>query len=222
MKNQKLHKIGLFFSKFRPLHYKKGETVLRAGDPIPGVYYIKRGFIRLCAISDSGEELTLVILKSGDIFPISWAMKQTQDSPKNYYIESTTLSELYRVSRDEFLKYIKSDPEAMFEITSAIAERYGVMLIRAESIVFGDAYNRVASILLLCARRFGKRMDTEVLIEVPLTHNDVAALIGVARETASIEIQKLEKAGIIDDHGKLILIKSMRRLRNAAFSTGRD
>lgn len=187
---------------------------MRPGDPIFGIYFLKRGFVRLYTLSRRGEELTLLIFKKGDIFPISWAVdKYSQTNQKNYYLEALTDCELNRVKRDEFLNLIKSDPEILFELTSRISERLNGMLLRAESFVFGDAGNRVASILLLCAERFGRKVDFGVELQVPLTHSDIASLIGVARETASIEIKKFEKKGLIGYYGRLLVIKNARELR---------
>lgn len=218
MKNPSLNKFYQFFSKYKPLNFKKGETLLRAGDPILGVYLLNRGFVRLFTVSSSGEELTLIIFKKGDLFPITWALTQDKvlNTQQDYYLEAMSPSELIRSPREEFLKFIRSDPEALFELTGGLSKRFGGLLIRIESLVFGEAYSRIASILLLCAERFGRKVNTQIEIEVPLTHSDVASLIGVARETVSIELKKLEKMGLIGYRGRLLVIKNLRRLRREA------
>src|SRR3989344_8590963 len=97
-------RLDLFFAKFKPLHYKKGETILRAGDPPAGVLYLKKGFIRLYSISRKGEELTLIIFKQGDFFPVMWAVNNVRTS---YYLEAMTNVDLWRVPQDKFLDFIK-------------------------------------------------------------------------------------------------------------------
>lgn len=216
MKDPSLDSLDLFFEKFKPFHFKKGEIIQRPGDLIPGVFYLKRGFVRLYTVSLSGEELTLLIFKKGDIFPISSVF----DFPirQSYYLESLTSCELERAGRADFLRFIKSDSEVLLELSSRLVERLGGMLLRAESFVFGDAKSRIASILLICAERFGKKINQGVEIEVPLTHSDIASLIGVARETASIEIKKLEKKGIIAYRGRLLVIKNVNLLKKESSS----
>lgn len=219
MKDSSLNGLDRFFARSRSFNFKKDETILRPGDPIPGVFFLKRGFVRLYTVSLRGEELTLLIFKSGDIFPISWSVGGVSPQGENrYFLEALTSCELKRVNRRDFLNFIKSNPEALFELTSRLSMRLSGLLIRAESFVFGDAKSRVASILLLCAERFGRKTDSEIEIEVPLTQSDIASFIGVTRETASIEIKKFENKGFIGYHGRLLLIRDKKGLRRQALS----
>mgnify|MGYP001559973482 CR=1 FL=1 len=97
-----------FFARSGVTHYKKGETILRGGDQPQGVFYIKKGYVRLYSLSKEGEELTLIIFKPGDFFPMIWAINNTSNM---YYLESMTPVEVYRAPRDEFVSYIKGEPE---------------------------------------------------------------------------------------------------------------
>lgn len=216
VRNSLLADLDRFFSGFKSFHFKKREIILRAGDPIPGIYFLKRGYVRLFTVSPEGEELTLIIFKQGDIFPITWAVDGfSRASAKNYYLETLTNCELKRASKSSFINFIKSNQDALFDLTFRLSERLNGLLLRAESFVFGDAGSRVASILLICAERFGKKTEQGVEIQVPLTHSDTASLIGVARETASIEIKKFEKKGLIGYRGRLLVIKNARGLRRS-------
>lgn len=202
--------LELFFKEFRQLHYKKGETILRAEDTPTGVYFLSRGFVRLYAVSKKGEELTLIIFKPGDFFPVMWAINNARTS---YYLAAITNVDVWRVPQDKFLAFIKSNPEVFFDLTSKILIRFGGLLKRMEYLVFGNAYAKVASIITICAERFGHRQKGKVTIEVPLTHGDVASMTGVTRETASIELKKIENKGFIEYQGRLIVVKNLRGLR---------
>ncbi len=202
--------IELFFKDFRQLHYKKGETILRAEDTPTGVYFLSKGFARLYAVSKKGEELTLIIFKPGDFFPIMWAINNVRT---DYYLEAMTNVELLRVPQDKFLEFVKSNSDVLFELTSKILVRLGGLLKRMEYMVFGNAYAKVASIITICADRFGRKVDSKVVIEVPLTHSDIASMIGVTRETVSIEIKKIENKGLISYKGRLITVKNPGALR---------
>jgi len=208
-------RLDLFFAKFKPLHYKKGETILRAGDPPAGVLYLKKGFIRLYSISRDGEELTLIIFKQGDFFPIMWAINAT---PNTYFLEAMTPVVLWRSPREKFLEFVQSDKRALFELTSMMLTRFGGLLTRMEYLVFGNAINKVASILLICAERFGKKKGRTTVIQAPLIHSDIASLVGITRETASIEMKKLEKEGAIAYRGHLLVIKSFMGLKKHLLS----
>jgi len=55
-----------------------------------------------------------------------------------------------------------------------------------------------------------------ILIHIPLTHRDIAMLVGMTRETVSIEIKKLERKGIIEYKGRSIFVKDLRKLKEGS------
>lgn len=210
MKPATFKKLNDFFSQFKLLHYKKDEIILRPDDTPSGVFYLCKGYVRLYSVSQAGEELTLIIFKPEDFFPMVWAISNTENI---YYFEAITQVELWRAPREQFLDFIKINPDVFFDLTSRILIRLGGLLERMEYLVFGSAYQKVASILVICAQRFGLKVGKGIKIPVPLTHKDIANLVGITRETASLEIKKLERKGFIHSRGRLFIIKDVRRLQ---------
>lgn len=80
---------------------------MHAGDIPQGVFYVKKGLIRLYSVSHDGEEFTLIIFKPGDFFPISWAIA---DIPNNYFLEALSVLEIWRVEKASFVAFVKKKP----------------------------------------------------------------------------------------------------------------
>lgn len=207
------NQLHLFFSKYRRLEYKKGQTILRSDDNPSGIYYVSKGYVRLFSISESGQELTLIIIKQGDIFPIRWAITGQRH---RYYFEAITPIELYKAPLEAFDEFVKSSPDVLYLILNNVLIRLGGLLERMEYQTFGNAYQKVASILVICADRFGASRERGVQIKVPLTHTSIANLIGLTRETTSIELKKLEKKGICKKDGGFFVIKNLEKLKTEA------
>lgn len=153
--------------------------------------------------------MTLIIFKPGDIFPVSWAINR---AASGYFVEAMTPAELWRVPRDQFLQFIRDKPDILFELTRRMLERFLGLMRRMEHLVFGNAHSKVASILLICAERFGRKIGGDRVIDVPLTHNDIATLVGLTRETVSIEMKKLENKGYLISRQRLMVIKNIKGL----------
>lgn len=205
--------LELFFSQFKRLQYKKGEVIIRPNDDPSGVFYINRGYVRLYTLSESGQELSLIIFKPGDIFPLIWAFNE-QDITQ--YCEAMTLVDAWRIPKKEFLEFMQNNPATLLTVTNKILTRLWGLLQRMEYLVFGNAYQKVASILVICAERFGIKKGKNIVISLPLTHKDVADLIGLTRETTSVEIKKLEKRGICSKKGKFFYVENLAKLKTAA------
>jgi CRP-like cAMP-binding protein len=209
-------KLNNFFSKFKKYYYKKGEMILRGGDTPQGVYFIDNGYVKDCSISKEGEELTLIIFKPEDFFPMQWVFNTWLN---NHYFEAITSVELWRCPKEDFITFIKANPDVFFELTGRIMLRLGGLLQRMEYLAFGNSYEKVASMILICAERFGKKIEKNIVIQVPFTHKDIASFLGLARETASIEIKKLERKGLIAYRNKLIVVENMNKLKQESLLT---
>jgi CRP-like cAMP-binding protein len=209
-------KLSNFFSKFKKYFYKKGETILRGGDVPQGVCFIGKGYVKDYSVSREGEELTLIMFKPGDFFPMQWVFNAWINV---HYFEAATPVEIWRCSKEDFVTFIKANPDVFFELTSRIMLRLGGILQRMEYLAFGNSYEKVVSIISIFAERFGKKVGKNIVIQVPFTHKDIASFLGLARETASVEIKKLERKGLIAYRGKLILVRNKNKLRQESLLT---
>lgn len=210
--NSGFRKLDEFFSQFKKVTFKKGETILRAGEEPHGVLFLKKGYVKLYSVSEDAQELSLIIFKPEDFFPLIWTITGT--TPNKYYLEAMGHVELQQAPRDEFVKFIKANGDVLFELTSRILIRLGGLIERMVYMVFGNAYNKVASIIAICSERFGFKDKDGIVVDVLLTHKDIADLLGMARETVSLEIKKLEKEGIIGYHGRHIIVKDTDALKD--------
>ena len=68
--------------------------------------------------------------------------------------------------------------------------------------------------MLICAERFGKKVGRDVVIQVPLTHKDIANLVGMTRETVSIEMKKLAHRSLIGYKGKTVTVHDLVKLKD--------
>lgn len=202
MNTDKTKEFEKFYKQFQVRNYKKGEMLIRADDDPQGIFYLTKGYVRQYTISKSGVELTLHVLQPISYFPMVWAINGT---PNVYYFEALTPVEVGRAPRDEVVDFIKDKPTVIFELMSELLEDYAESLKRVEHLVFSDAYRRVISVLLYIAKHFGEKDSKSIIVRHRFTQQDIATLVGVARETASNELVKLEKKGLVKyiDHSML-------------------
>ena len=200
-----------FFAKFNSVHtYKKGEIIIRADDTPSGIFYLKKGFVRLYSISKDGQEITFNVFKVGSYFPMIWAIG---NFPNTYFFEAMTNVKLVRASKEELIKFLKEDPENLWELTRRILVGLNGLLALAEYRLFGDAHTKVASIVLTAARRFGeKKNNGEIVINLPLTHRQIASLTGLTRETTSLAMKKLKDEGVITNRYHFLVVSNIKKL----------
>lgn len=184
----------IFYKQFSTREYKKGENLIRADDNPQGIFCLTKGYVRQYTISKTGIELTLQILKPITYFPLIWAIN---GAPNIYFYEALTAVEVGRAPKEQVVDFIKDKPSIILELMSKLLGDYAETLSRIEHLVFSDAYRRVISVLLYIAKHFGEEKSKGVFVSHRFTQQDIATLVGIARETASIEMGVLEKKGLI-------------------------
>lgn len=210
----KLEKFELFYTLFIPRRYKKGEVIIRADDTPKGFFCLTKGYIRQYTVSRSGNELTLRILQPISYFPMIWAI---HNAPNTYFFEALTSVEAGRAPRAKMINYIKDKPDITLTLMSNFLADYEETLARMEHLAFSDAYRRVISALLYIAKHFGQKEGRHIVIHYRFTHQNIAALVGLARETTSIEMEKIEKKKLIEYVNHSILIKNLKKIKAEIF-----
>lgn len=219
MEGSSLSNLRDFFRGYRRLTYKKNEVILRAEDEPQGFYFLTKGYVRIFSVSKEGEELTLFILKAYDLFPILFGI-----TPEvvHYYYEALIQTEAYRAPRNDFLLFLRANPDISFFFFEKIISRLESLMKRLEHVVFGTSDTKVAAILLMCAESFGTRMGKSAVISIPLTHKDIACLVGMTRETVTHSIEKLHEKGIIRHERRYIIIVDCEALEKQTLQQNQE
>lgn len=192
-------------------NFKKNDFIIRPGDAPHGVFYIYQGLVKAYDITKYDEENLLIIRKQDEIFPLIWAITGHEHHIIYQTLAPTTT---YQVNRKEFLKFISSNVEALTPLFDMTMEMYRMHGDRILTLEYRTVRERIISFLLNMSQRFGKRMDNgDLLIEVPLRHQDIASSVNATRETTSREISALERKGLLDNKQSFFTLKDLDALR---------
>ena len=205
-----IKKLDNFFARYKKVSLKKGAIIIRAGEEITKIYYLKNGLVRQYLITPDGQEVTLTLFKPIAYFPLMIAMSKKQTP---YYFEAVTPLTMYACPLADIIAFIKQEPDVLFDLTHRFADGLNGLLLKIENMLFENAYAKIISLLLYLGEKFGKKENGVITITLPLTHNDLASMVGLQRETVSRQIEKLAKQGIIDNQKHLIRIVNMQKLK---------
>ena len=186
--------IKSFFNDYKDHHYKKGQVILRSEDVPQGVYYLKKGSIRVFIVTEDGLELTINLLHPSSFFPMSWAILNT---PNNYFFEAMTDVETSRAPLQDFLDFIHKDVKSISEINKIILYSLNRALLRLQYMVLGNARERVANVLLMLGGRMGTKKKNGKAVAFPITQQQIANLAALTRESVGYELKQLAKEKLI-------------------------
>ena len=193
--------------------YRKGSSIFFEGDPGEAMFIIKEGAVKIYKLSPDGKEKTLAIISRGDCFG---EMSLLDGLPRSAAAQALEDSRLLMLPREDFLELVASDPGVALKIIQVLAARLRAADQQIEYLAFGDARGRVASTLLDLGRKHAMPGPNGYTIDIRLTHQELANLSGVTRETASRILSEFEEDGLIRIQEKSIVILSEEGLRSVA------
>ena len=104
----------------------------------------------------------------------------------------------------------------LYEVTKRIGLRLIRCQSRAEDLVFWDARTRLARALLRLADEFGRRTDHALEVGLPLTEQEIASLIRTTRQTVSVALGEMIRAGLVVCRARELVVADPRALRKLA------
>lgn len=193
MNQQITDKLTKYFSKYELKKYPKGKLITLANQEPAGISLLVSGLVEQYDITPEGNKLTVNVYKPPAFFPMSWAINKT---PSAYFFSALTDVELKQANADETVAFLKANPDVMFDLLSRVYRGTDALLRRLMLAASGIAASRLIFELLIEAYRFGiESNDGTVLVKVK--QSVLAARSGLARETVSRELHKLEQENLI-------------------------
>lgn len=206
-----LRQLESLFTESPQRNYDKGQIILYAGDVLRNIYYIKNGYVKMYSISDSGEERLLLIFPPRGAFPIFPGALTGEPYEVKYFYQTMSKAKLYVAPQTELARILKNDHEASHLILNYVTEVAGDLVRRVGIIENKDAKNKIASLLPYLLKVCSKETSPgKFRMSLRITHQDIASMAGLTRETSSTQIKILENDGVIEQpkDGRLVIMQS--------------
>ena len=178
-------------------HFAKKRTILFQGEIPRAVMLLQKGLVKVYGITSTGDQRTVTLLTEGDVFPMSWVFGKSPVCV--YYYEALTDCTVVAVTKDEYLKALESDKALKEQIFENYMSHYIASTMHVYALEQSHAQDKLAYILHYLVARFGEKVgDGRYKINLRLSHQDIAEMVGITRETTAVELHRLKKKGLID------------------------
>jgi len=197
--------------------FKPKDTIFTPGDPDDQLYFLLSGTIRLYKMYGDYKEATTALLKKGGIFgKLSLVEGRWQD----VFAEAVTEVEVASVQKSALETVLKRQPEFAMKLFSSLSERLRQSDEVIESLLHREVSSRLATLLLNLSDRFGEGNGSGTLLDVRLTHQDLANMIASTREAVSKVMSELQREGYIEVKSHKIVIRDREALAEYSSGTG--
>jgi len=189
--------------------FKRQETVYAPGEPGRSVLVLVTGRVKIKHITSDGKETILAFIEEGEIFG---ELALLGDVLRGEYAEAVSDSQILLIPQANLLWLMEQRSDLALSITKLVGWRRRRIENRLRNILFLSSRDRMIHMLLELIDSHGDRRGDVCEIRLPLTHQDLAGLIGVTRETVTVVLGQLQFERLVKVQRRNITVLNCQRL----------
>lgn len=191
--------------------YLRKTTIFSEGDPPDWFYIIIEGKVKITKLSHDGKEIILEVILPGDFFGGIAVMRGFPYPANAVAMED---SEIIKISKADLDGILERFPSVMHRIMQNIGDRMRFSHEALKSVALDKVSSRIAALLHKLASQSGKKTETGTLIDMRLTKQEMAEMVGTTVETAIRTMSRFKKLGLLEEKSGRIIIKDPEGLKS--------
>ncbi|WP_419884555.1 Crp/Fnr family transcriptional regulator [Paenibacillus sp. B-A-8] len=169
-----------------------------------GLFFVKKGKVRLYRLNSDGKQFTSDILSEGNVFG---EMNVISFGTRDHYIEAMEECHICTIDSVRFEEFVATRPRFLMSLMQVLSDRIKSMSQLSQNLAIGNLHDKILCVLLKLSDQLGvKNKDNLYRIDVPLSHQEIANLIGASREAVTVALQELVKAEVIQTGFRTIYV----------------
>lgn len=193
---------------------RRAATVFANGTPADNVYFVDSGLVKVEKPTESGKEMLLGVVASGEIFGEQALLGEGAFTVSAKVLEAGTV---YAIPTGTFNQFCERRPEVWRLLMQHFLLRKDELERKIEHLCLSDVRQRIIYYLNELAQLNPGRDPAGNVIHI--SQNELASLVGATRETTSTTLNALARQGLIVLGHRLVMIPSLEMLRSAATAT---
>lgn len=183
--------------------YKKGQNLFLEGNPPFGLFCVHSGKVKIFKTNSEGSETIVRIIGSGDV-----AGHRSLFSNSPLTASATVIEEgkICFVSRETVHSLIQKEPKLCSDIINRISKEMGAAEEKLASMARKNVRERFAETLLLLKESFGTKSEFGVRLDIKLTREEIAQIVGAATENIIRLITEFKDLGLITEEKRYFVL----------------
>ncbi len=195
-----------FLSLSHRRSFPKRSTVISAGAESHSIFYLVKGSVTVSIEDEDGHEIVVAYLNEGSFFG---EMGLFDEDCRSAWVKAKTECEIAEVSYSRFQELTENDSRLLYALGKQLSDRLRKTTIKVGDLAFMDVTGRVARTLLdLCQEP--DAMTHPDGMQIKVTRQEIARIVGCSREMVGRVLKDLEEQGLVSAHGKTMVVYGTR------------
>ena len=200
-------------------HCPAKQVIYVPSEPGSKLYAILTGKVKLTQVSPEGKELVFCVLGRGDVFG---ELCLFDEGPLSTLATALEDCDIFAIKCSDLANFMAEDPVMVTALGKHIGERIRSLEKKLSDFVFKDVAQRLASLILDLTYDYAETTPSgDHVIEMKITHQDLAGLIGSTRETTTTTLNQFRDKAVIDFQRGRIIVRDIHVLERMAKRSSR-
>ncbi|WP_240666768.1 Crp/Fnr family transcriptional regulator [Longirhabdus pacifica] len=190
--------------------FNKKSVVFMQDEERTSVFFIVKGVIRIYKIDDEGNEQVIAFLTDGEMFPHTGFFDQSPYPATAEVMDETTL---LSIPITAFESVLEKFPQIAIKVMRVMGKKIRDLQQQMKHLISNDTTAMICAAILRLAKDHGKEVENTIVVELPITHQHLANMIGVARESVTRTMNQLKQDNVLTTDRKKIVILNVEGLK---------
>jgi CRP/FNR family transcriptional regulator len=212
------HERQTFMLLTTKLHFEKGDYIFQSGDPGKYVYILTQGRAKITQLSSAGKEMILWFCLPGEMFGLA---DLPRGGSREVSAQACSEAEVLAVKRESLNQFLMNSPNTSSQVIELLSYRMRVLGHVMMNLAADDVTSRIIKLILRLGARYPD-CDSETQLDYPMTHQEMADMIGTSRQTVTSVLGQLRKKGVLSMDHHCIRIENQIELERLLNHAGND
>jgi len=185
---------GRLFRLGKVQNFAKGEFIFSAGETSHHVFLLLKGRVKIYQPSTVGKEAILWFCFAGELFGLAEAAR---GGGRVVSAQACDVCEVLCISQAQFTSFLETHPQTALVIVQVLACRLRVLGDVVINLISDDVRTRILKMALQLSARCGIPSPHGLCLDITLTHQEIADMIGTTRQTVTTTLGQLEREGLL-------------------------
>ncbi|TLS49669.1 Crp/Fnr family transcriptional regulator [Paenibacillus antri] len=198
---------------FQENKWNRGKLLFMEGDPGDELFVVKSGVVKIYRFDDE-KEIILALFGPGDFFGEMAVIQPALN--RSATAETLESCSIYTMKRSVFYEFMEKHPRICIKLLEVTVQRLRNANDQIYNLTFLDVRSRIIRTILRLAEERGVKLGDGLLVDIRMTHQQLASFAGTARESATKVLQELSEEGMIIVEKKRIFLPDHEKLKELA------
>jgi len=189
--------------------YKKNDILFKEGTYPSGIFFINKGKVKKYKVDKDGKEQIFYLANTGELIGYHAILSEDRYPDSAAVMEESFIT---FIPKEDFLKVLEQSPALNKRLLKTLSHEFAVLANSLTAFAQKTVRERLALQLIIIREKYKENFVEGMPVEINISREDLANLVGTARENVIRILTEFKDEGILETKGRKILIKDIHKL----------